>query len=86
MSCGAAGTNNEVDRLCREKTPRRKGMAAAAIVCFAGSFTAFAFLAYTLRNLHTLGIGFTHPRVLVEAGLGVLFLAGGLLLWYLARS
>jgi hypothetical protein len=55
-----------------------------AVVLIVGSVVAFGFLAYTLLNLGRLGIGITHPRVLVEAGLGVVlgivgvWLLGGL--------
>jgi len=51
-----------------------------AYVMLFGSAVAFAFLAYTLVNLDGLGIGPFHPRVLVEAGLGVVFGVVGLLL------
>jgi hypothetical protein len=49
-------------------------------VSLAGSLTALGFLAYTLLSLERLGIGVTHPRVLVEAGLGLLLLAVGVFL------
>jgi len=55
-------------------------MKYVGFVLIAGSAVAFAFLAHTLLNLDRLGIGRTHPRVLVEAGLGVLLLVIGLLL------
>lgn len=54
-----------------------KHLAAALLV---GSAMAFLFLGYSLMNLDRLGIGLTHPRVLVEAGLGIVLAAGGLLL------
>ena len=60
-------------------------MKTIAVVLWAGSFVAFAFLAYTLLNLEKLGIGILHPRVLVEAGLGVVCLAAGLLLLFFSR-
>ena len=46
------------------------------------SVTAFAFLGYTLANLARLGIRPCHPRVLVEAGLGIAFLTIACLLWH----
>jgi hypothetical protein len=48
-----------------------------AAVLIVGSAVAFAFLAYTLLNLGRLGIGIMHPRVLVEAGLGIVLLIAG---------
>jgi hypothetical protein len=51
-----------------------------AWVLIAGSLTAFAFLGYSLLNLERLGIGPTHPRVLVEAFLGVALAIGGVAL------
>jgi hypothetical protein len=54
---------------------------SAAFVMFLGSATAFAFLGYSLLNLSRLGIGPLHPRVLVEASLGiVLFVTAFLIL------
>jgi hypothetical protein len=47
---------------------------------FAGSAIALGFLVYSLVNLDKLGIGWTHPRVLVEAGLAVAFAAMGAVL------
>jgi hypothetical protein len=58
-------------------------MRYVALVLLAGSTVAFGFLLYTLRNLDRLGIGRTHPRVLVEAGLGVALLVVGLVIWRL---
>jgi hypothetical protein len=37
-------------------------------------FIALAFLVYTLLNLEKLGIDITHPRVIVELFLFILFL------------
>jgi hypothetical protein len=51
-----------------------------AVALIIGSVVAFAFLGYTLLNLGRLGISATHPRVLVEAGLALVCLVGGLLL------
>ncbi len=56
---------------------------AAVLLC--GSVVAFAFFLYTLINLGKLGIGLSHPRVLVEAGLGVIFLAAGSLMLVLSK-
>jgi hypothetical protein len=55
-------------------------MRLVAYVLLGGSVLAFAFLAYSLANLEKLGIGPAHPRVLVEAGLGVILLLVGVLL------
>jgi hypothetical protein len=55
-------------------------MRYVAYVLLVGSALAFGFLVYSLLNLDRLGIGMTHPRVLVEAGLGIGLLVGGLLL------
>ena len=55
-------------------------MRTVGLVLMAGSAVAFVFLTYTLVNLGRLGIGSTHPRVLVEAGLAVVLLIVGLLL------
>ena len=55
-------------------------MKTVGLVLMAGSAVAFVFLTYTLVNLGRLGIGSTHPRVLVEAGLAVVLLIVGLLL------
>jgi hypothetical protein len=52
-------------------------IAAAAGISVVG---AFGFLAYTLVNLDRLGIGLFHPRVVVEAGLGVAFGVASLIL------
>jgi hypothetical protein len=54
---------------------------AVATLLLVGSLVAFAFLGFTLANLGRLGIGIAHPRVLVEAGLGIAMLAGGLMLF-----
>jgi len=48
-------------------------MNAASIVCFLVSAVAVGFLIYTLFNLGELGIGVSHPRVLVEFSLFVGF-------------
>ena len=60
-------------------------MKTIAGILLVGSCVAFAFLVYTLLNLGKLGIGILHPRVLVEAGLGIVCLAAGLLLLLLSR-
>jgi hypothetical protein len=39
------------------------------------SASALAFLVYTLANLSKLGIGLLHPRVLLEFGIFIVFLA-----------
>jgi hypothetical protein len=52
------------------------------LLCFGGAFTAFAFLGYTLANLRRLGIRPTHPRVLVEAALGLAFAVAACVLWF----
>ena len=52
------------------------------VLCFVGAFTAFAFLGYTFANLERLGIRPTHPRVLVEAGLGLGFAIAACILWF----
>ena len=44
------------------------------------SFVALTFLIYTLVNLDTLQISVTHPRVLVELTIFVVFLVVGLYL------
>jgi hypothetical protein len=44
------------------------------------SVVAFGFLIWSLVSLDRLGITLTHPRILVELGLGVGFLVVGLLL------
>jgi len=51
-----------------------------AAFCFLVATIAAAFLLYTVLNLEALGIGPSHPRVLVEAGLVVLFTLLGLTL------
>jgi hypothetical protein len=55
-------------------------MRVVAFILIAGSVVAFAFLGYTLMNLGRLAITVTHPRVLVEAGLGVVLMVAGVLL------
>ena len=47
----------------------------------ASSFVALAFLVYSLLNLERLGIGMTHPRVLVEAVLVVVFALAVAMVW-----
>ncbi len=42
------------------------------------SAVALGFLIYTLANLSRLGITLLHPRVLVEFGIFIVFLAIGL--------
>ena len=49
-------------------------------IMFFGSAVALGFLGYSLLNLSRLGIGPLHPRVLVEAGLGIVLAAAGFLL------
>lgn len=44
------------------------------------SLVALVFLVYTLVNLNKLGINVTHPRVLVELALFILFMMIGILL------
>ena len=44
------------------------------VLFYLGSLTAFIFLGYTLANLKRLGITWHHPRVMVEATLGIGFL------------
>jgi hypothetical protein len=56
-------------------------MRVVALILIAGSVVAFAFLGYTLMNLGRLAITVTHPRVLVEAGLGIVLMAAGLLMF-----
>jgi hypothetical protein len=55
-------------------------MRAFAAILLVGSAIAFGFLVYSLANLDRLGIGISHPRVLVELGLAVMMLAAGFLL------
>ena len=47
------------------------------------SVVALAFLVYTLANLSRLNIGLFHPRVMVELGIFLIFLALGLYLRWL---
>jgi len=42
--------------------------------------TALLFLVYSLGNMERLGIGLTHPRILVELSIVLLSLLGWLLL------
>ena len=60
-------------------------MKTIAFILLGGSFLAFAFLLYTLVNLDRLGIGAAHPRVLVEAGLGIVFLVAGCVVFFGSR-
>jgi hypothetical protein len=56
-----------------------------AFLLIGGAFLAFAFLLYSLLNLEKLGIRLTHPRILVESGLGILCLAAGVILCLLSQ-
>ena len=59
-------------------------MKIIAFVPIGGSAVAFAFLFSTLTHLERLGIGISHPRVPVEAGLGIAALSAGVLLLMLS--
>ena len=48
------------------------------IVSIVFSLTALAFLAYTILNLEQFKIAITHPRVLVESSLFLVFLVTGI--------
>lgn len=54
--------------------PQRKIGDGMHVLFYLGSLTAFIFLGYTLANLKRLGITWHHPRVMVEATLGIGFL------------
>jgi len=48
------------------------------LVCWFGAIISVTFLIYSLLNRQKLALPWTHPRILVESGLFILFLMLGL--------
>jgi hypothetical protein len=46
------------------------------------SLVPLMFLFYTVTHLDKLGIGFKHPRVLVEFSIFIVLIVVGLILWF----